>query len=595
MDEFPSAIIQFVVSDVSKELLPRTNYPRCQYVSFDLSKPPKPQGSDLGSFDVITAFHVLHVVREMTPCLAVLNDLLVPGGSLLIGDLNGDSFRSRAPGSIWFDFVFGSFAEWFSSTDDRTHCTMSPQDWRQRLHTAGFGQVYTAEFAADPLLFTLEAQKADRLTPNASSPEDYVEKIIFHYRQGDEIRLRDKVSGLDSSSSISIWLFSGIGIDGDAGMGFFRSLGREYPLWDIHFVIFDGHWSETGQSEFVHRLSCITDLDPLLRVDEKGVISVPRVVPSAVPSRQSLFQPSLPWTLSGTEFVQNSLLPHRPDFVTVKVLAISRPEANLRTFVGLVTSTVKSTCLIANDLVVGLVASQNVSNFVTVHHGSVALLPAAAKEVAVEIAGAALGMLIGCLGCGLSSLRSSRRHRGGRALVSHSNDVVYPSLTWFLRLLDIEVIDAKFDSPVELVELAENANLGLSGSSDDVENHAFSQALARRCRTFMWNDSHGGLETILKKNPSTVGEGFDFIIELVAGRWPHNNLGISLTDITTPDAGATVTSSASLFDPNKAYLLAGGIGGLGIRVALWMYEVRRMIIIKYFAHQLFRKEHVIWY
>src|SRR3977135_4001000 len=109
MAEFPSAIIEFVVSDVSKELLPRMDYPRCRYKSFDLSKSPQAQGFDSASFDVIAGFHVLHVVADLASSLTALGELLVPGGSLLIGDLNGESWKLRAPGSIWFDFVFGSF------------------------------------------------------------------------------------------------------------------------------------------------------------------------------------------------------------------------------------------------------------------------------------------------------------------------------------------------------------------------------------------------------------------------------------------------------------------------------------------------------
>jgi SAM-dependent methyltransferase len=585
MEEFPSVIIQFVVSDVSKELLPRMTYSRCRYVSFDLSKPPEPQGFKPASFDVITGFHVLHVVEELTPSLAVLNDLLVPGGSLLIGDLNGDSWTSRAPGSLWFDFVFGSFAEWFGFTDNRSHCTISTQQWRQRLHTAGFGQVYTAEFAADPLLFTLDAQKFDRLILDRSNPEHNWERLIFHYRQGDEGQLRDKVSVIDTSNSLSLWLFTGLGFDGNAGMGFFRSLGREYPLWDIHFVSFDGPWSEREQSEFVHRLSCIPGLDPLLRVDEQGAISVPRVVPSAAPNRQYPFQPSLPWTLSESELTQTSLIPQNADLVTVKVIAMSRREANLRTFVGRVLSTVRSTNLTANDLVLGLISSRPVSNIVTVNHASLALLPEAAEEMATRIAGAALGILIGCLACGLSSLRSSRRRQGGKVLLCHGSEIVAPCLRWCLRLWGMEVVEAKSESLVELGELAASSKLVLSGSDDQIENQAFSQAVARKCRTYMWNCARGGVEATLNQDPLVVGEALDAAVELFTGRWPHNDVGFRLSDISIPGPGTIVASSTSLFDSNKAYILVGGLGGLGIRIAVWMYQVRAATSMKLTVHK----------
>ena len=579
MEEFPSAIIQFVVSDVSTELLPRMPYAQCRYMAFDISKPPKPQGLDLASFDVITAFNVLHVVEDLASSLDVLAGLLVPGGCLLIGDLNGDSWKSRAPGSIWFDFIFGSFAEWFSYTDDRSHCTISPQDWHRRLHTAGFGNVYTAEFSSDPLLFTLEAQKSLRLPLDVSIIEHHNDELVLLYRQGTEGQVWDRLSTLGAFSTTSIWFYSVSGFHGDAAIGFFRSLGREYPLWDIHLVIFDGPLREKEHLEFVHRLSRIPGLEPLLRVDEEGTISVSRVVPSEAPSGEHPFQPSLPWTLTETGLVQTSLVPHQPSLVTVEVLAMSRREANLRTFVGRVLSPVDNSFIVANKLVVGLVSSHGISNFITVHHASLALLPDSAEELAAQIAGAALGMLIGCLACRASNLRSSRRHRGGSVLLHHGSDVVGPSLKWILRLLDFEVIEVKSNSIAYLAERATEFDLFLSGSDDNVEIQAFTQALTRKCRPFLWNDSRGGLESILNKDPASIGDALELAVEL-ADQWPHNNIGLRLSDISISGAGIPVKSSASLFDSKKAYLLVGGLGGLGMRVALWMYEVCTMQLVK---------------
>jgi Methyltransferase domain len=581
MEEFPSAIIQFVVSDVSTELLPRMPYARCRYVPFDLSKPPKPQGLDVASFDVITAFNVLHVVEDLAPSLAVLNSLLVPGGCLLIGDLNGESWSSRAPGSIWFDFIFGSFAEWFAFKDDRSHCTISSQDWHRRLHTAGFGDVYTAEFTSDPLLFTLEAQKSVHLPLDVSTLEHHTEELVIQYRQGTEVQVRDKLSALDTLSTVSLWFYCGSGFHGDAGIGFFKSLGREYPLWDIHLVVFDGPLNEQEQLEFVYRLTRIPGLEPLIRVDEQGAILVSRVIPSAAPSGKHPFQPSLPWTLTEAGLIQTSLVSHQTDLVTVEVLAMSRREANLRTFVGRVSSTVDNSYISANQLVVGLAPSQGISNFITAHHASLALLPDTAEELAVEIAGAALGILIGCLACGVSNLTSSRRRRGGRALLSNGSDVVSPSLKWVLRLLDFEVVEVKSNTPADLAGRATEVDFILSGSEDNVELQAITQALTRKCRIFTWNDSRGGLESILNEDPASIGEAFDFVIELV-DQWPRNDFGLRLSDISIPDAGTHVTSSATLFDSNKAYLLVGGLGGLGIRVALWMYEVRTVQFVNIF-------------
>lgn len=58
MSNMPSVIIEFFVTDISKELLPSVSYPHVHYKAYDLSKEPEEQGISPG-FDVICAFHVL--------------------------------------------------------------------------------------------------------------------------------------------------------------------------------------------------------------------------------------------------------------------------------------------------------------------------------------------------------------------------------------------------------------------------------------------------------------------------------------------------------------------------------------------------------
>lgn len=117
------------------------------------------QGFTPGSFDIITAFHVIHAVSDLDFTLKSINNLLVPGGALIMGDLRGDSWSAHESGAFWFDYVFGSFSEWFSFSDDRTHCTMSIDNWQKSLGCAGFGNFTSEVYENDPLLFTMETQK----------------------------------------------------------------------------------------------------------------------------------------------------------------------------------------------------------------------------------------------------------------------------------------------------------------------------------------------------------------------------------------------------------------------------------------------------
>jgi hypothetical protein len=578
ISEFPSVTVEIFVTDISKELLPRMSYARTRNMAFDISKPPEEQGFQLASFDVIMGFHVLHVVPSISSCLEILNGLLIPGGSLLIGDLNGDSWTSRAPGSIWFDFVFGGFAEWFAFIDGRSHCTMTAQEWRDHLHAAAFGNVVISSFSGDPLLFVLEAQKLQPLTMK----NDH-DVILFPYERGREPDLRLKLSDQDASAPLSLWLSASSGYNGDVAMGLSRSLGREYVVWDVYLVIFDGTWDDLKRIAFVSALASSRSSEPLLIVDRNGKISVPRIIPSSPPSQKSSFRPALPWISSQTTLVQRSLMPCQEGFAAVNLLALSNPERRIRGFVGHVSSASGQTSVVEGDLVVGIMSSQDFPNTVVVPVGALACLPTSDQHLAADIAGVALGLCISVLACGGFGLYSERRSQGGKALLVHANPAIRSSIRWFLGFLHFEVVEIESESPVAISNLNSRFDLIVSGSDSGPDFQVCCQKRARNGRMFMWNDPHTGVASILENDPLSIGEALDFAVGNIAGRWSRDSPGVHITDIALPEPGTLVPNTASLFDSEKAYILVGGIGGLGIRIALWMYEVSNNAS---FYHQL---------
>ena len=543
-------------------------------MAFDLSKPPEEQGFQLTSFDIIMGFHVLHAVPMVSSCLEIINGLLVPGGSLLICDLNGDSWRSRAPGSIWFDFVFGSFAEWFAFTDGRSHCTMSAQEWRDHLHAAAFGNVITSSFSGDPLVFILEAQKLQPLI--AVKNQDI---IVFPYERGHESDLRLKLSDRNVSAPLSLWLSASSGYDGDSAMGLSRSLAREYVVWQVYLVIFDGTWDDLKRISFISALASKRISEPLLIVDRIGKISVPRIIPSPPPSQKSSFRPSLPWISSQTMFVQRFLIPRGDHFTIVKLLAISPAEGGIQGFVGHVSSASGPISIDKGDLVVGIMPSLDFPNCVVVPVASLARLPASDEQLAAEIAGVALGLCISTLACNGFALYSKRRSQGVKALLVHANHAVRSSIRWFLGFLNFEVVESELESPVALSNLNSRFDFILSGSNSSADFQACCQKRAQSGRLFMWNNPHTGVASILENDPLAIGEALDFAVSRIAGHWCRDSRGVHITDIALPEPGTRVSNTASLFDSEKAYILVGGIGGLGIRIALWMYEVSERCLL----------------
>ncbi|KIJ24446.1 hypothetical protein M422DRAFT_274753 [Sphaerobolus stellatus SS14] len=584
MEEFPESIIEFVISDVSKDLIPRMDYKHCQYRSFDLSISPSSQGFEPASFDAILGFHVLHVAPELQPALVALGELLFPGGSLLIGDLRGDSWATHEPGSIWFDFVFGSFAEWFSFTDGRKHCTMTQEAWSDMLHDGDFAHVYTESYKWDPLLFSLEAQKKPfnlqksgdmqngllaTYTKDASIP-----RRSFFYRRGNEGQLRKLL--LDSDLSVlTLWLFTNLADDKYPAIGFSRALSREYPDWDIHLAIFEGNWDESSMLKSISLLP--DDSEPLLWISDEGKLSVPRVIPSKAPTHMTRFNPSKPW-VSSDDSIKAAFVT-RPDenHVIIDVIAMSKAEGALRGFVGRVSSLSPVVSLTEGRLVAGIVSSLHLTTTIAVHAEAVACLSDDDECKAEDIAGSLLGLVITQLASGrfvnASSLRKKSKSKG--ILLMHASDHLAPSLRWAIRQTNnSKVVEVKAGTPADIVETASRCDLIISGSQDPLDEQILSPVLSRGKRSFFWNRAHDGIAATLSSDPEIIGFAVEAAINCANGCWYHGNNAIRIKDIPLPPPGTLVPSSTNLFDPERAYLLVGGIGGLGIRIALWMYEER---------------------
>ncbi|ESK88629.1 polyketide synthase [Moniliophthora roreri MCA 2997] len=138
--------VDYVCTDISISLAQEATA-KCPWmtivpVAFDLNKPLDQQSIDPASFDIIVAFDVLHATPNINDTVRTLRELLLPGGHLAIIELDGNSFATGAVGSIWMDYVFGSFSEWFGVLEQRpaSHCSLSKSEWNSVLHSEGFAE-----------------------------------------------------------------------------------------------------------------------------------------------------------------------------------------------------------------------------------------------------------------------------------------------------------------------------------------------------------------------------------------------------------------------------------------------------------------------
>lgn len=130
----------YVFSDVSAAFFPAARqklaaYPEVEFQVFDLEKSGAEQEFELGTFDIILGTNVIHAVSDVRVALRNINDLLVPGGSLLFVDV--------ATPHLWLNAVFGLTRGWWRFTDRDlrpNHPLLEREQWQKVLGETGFSE-----------------------------------------------------------------------------------------------------------------------------------------------------------------------------------------------------------------------------------------------------------------------------------------------------------------------------------------------------------------------------------------------------------------------------------------------------------------------
>ncbi|MFN6559097.1 MAG: beta-ketoacyl synthase N-terminal-like domain-containing protein [Nostoc sp. ChiSLP01] len=139
-----------------------SDYPFIEYQLLDLERSLQEQGYSSHSFDVIVAFQVLHVARNIGETLDRIRSLLTPGGLLL--------FWETTQPRLEFEFIDALLMNPIEDLEsDRNMCNpfLSKEQWQQQLKSHGFVEVRAfSEFAP----FTdhiIVAQATTQTTPKA--------------------------------------------------------------------------------------------------------------------------------------------------------------------------------------------------------------------------------------------------------------------------------------------------------------------------------------------------------------------------------------------------------------------------------------------
>ncbi len=108
-------------------------YPFVRYQVVDIERSPAEQDVELGTYDIVIAFNVLHATRDLRAAVRHANECVAPGGMLFL-------LENTAP-MAWVELIWGLTEGWwrFEDTDLRSdHPLLDVPKWRGLLADTGF-------------------------------------------------------------------------------------------------------------------------------------------------------------------------------------------------------------------------------------------------------------------------------------------------------------------------------------------------------------------------------------------------------------------------------------------------------------------------
>ncbi|KAK0453924.1 hypothetical protein EV421DRAFT_720319 [Armillaria borealis] len=502
----------------------------CHTVEFDWNTTAKHQYIPRHIYDVI-----IGISSEMRSShIAALHDLLVPGGMVIV--IIPNQMKGMLPGE-------------------------------QDLWRASMGKHFrSSSVIACRRYFIIEAQK-----PTLHLPEIWVSDYekqgfpMLSFRLGGELGMRNEILQSQSSNTAVIWIESTMDVSGAAARGFCRSLRREIVGTNVRLALFNETWSTRERSGYLRWLSGVDGLENELEflVERNGQLLLPRLVPS--PSFEASQAPSIDslryWTATTTGQVAASPCPRvPPNHVLLSISLMSEPNGNVRGLYGKIVDAGDTQWCI-HSYVTAIVCGP-LSNFAIVHTGQI-LAPRWKDQL-----GALVPTFIASSFLGFGSLKSCRRFQNRRAVLLLGNDDrsgLSERLTQVLEFFGISTIIAVDGAP-QLLGLIKPGDLVLSSYNEDRKSTR-SICDFVGASLYLWDDPVNGILEEVGRNPWKVSDTFDVLRD--TNFPPSVLLGSSQTP---SDLVAAHAIKPCLFCEDVFYLLHGGIGSLGLQIALWMYQ-----------------------
>ncbi|KAJ3554330.1 hypothetical protein NP233_g12444 [Leucocoprinus birnbaumii] len=501
--------------------------------AYDATKDPFSQGLSPESYDIIIAYHVLHVAPEIQTLSQQLHDMLVPGGFLLVTELDGTSWFDK-PGTAWMDFAFGSFAEWFNYRDDRAHCSMSPSQWRSVLGSAGFDNFSTIVGSGHCLDFIYTCQ---RVTPGKPFDQPPIITLI-RFEAGKELELQKRLKTFNPISEGVLCVWTDSKYDGDTALGLVMTLVNEFPSWTIWLAMFSSCMDPTTVEGTVKQNHQHLSRERFVYFSCDGSPSFPRIVRL----------PSLPVAPADSPSLVTS-----PDHLLVRLVDRDTEGG----FIGEVLQS-DDPSIPVHSCVAGLISSFATQNTVAIHSGSVIRIPQLDKRIPALLAAVFLHYHV--VGASFSTY-SAHHHPSLRVLVSMRNKDLEKTLESLLkRATGVSVLE---DAPDDFVDALVTDYYTLDA------NPVLEESVGTNGRVVIWSPQL--LAETLSREPWVLRHVLETGLQNLDLKPTNGHLHPS-TLAGTSLAMQQKNAEEPLIDPGKAYVLIGGIGGIGLHLAVWLYK-----------------------
>ncbi|PWW77168.1 hypothetical protein C7212DRAFT_362830 [Tuber magnatum] len=211
--------------------------------------------------DIVVGLNALHTFPSLKIGLLFVESILLPGGCLMLVEVDRRVPESTTPGMIWLDFIFGGLKGWFDSpypNNEDAAVACGRESTRAIFKGLGYLDPWFIEIERPKHLgFRTLITRIPRLSDNRALDYTHAQP------QPKVLTAIPEVAAPGGKTSNSL-------------IGITRTLRQEFPIWDIQLIIFDqypeGH-SASGGLYIKENSSCkATELRILGGIDRKSLL-----------------------------------------------------------------------------------------------------------------------------------------------------------------------------------------------------------------------------------------------------------------------------------------------------------------------------------